>query len=211
MTTPTVTLNNGVTMPQLGFGVFQVPDEETTAAVTTALEAGYRSIDTAAAYGNEEGVGKAIAESGVRREDLFVTTKLWNDRQGYDSTLQAFEESMAKLGLDAIAPRARREVGRQLERVLPGVARLIDRDTHERELRVRVHRPWQRTVVRLGVVSRDQPRDELPLVVREVGVHLGAGGVARDQQPLGDPHPSVPGVGVPRCPIDAVLLEAEIA
>ncbi|MFM9373674.1 aldo/keto reductase [Streptomyces sp. Da 82-17] len=99
---PTVTLNNGVEIPQLGFGVFQVPDEETTAAVSSALEAGYRSIDTAAIYGNEAGVGKALATSGVAREDLFVTTKLWNADQGYDSTLRAFDDSLAKLGLDYV-------------------------------------------------------------------------------------------------------------
>ncbi|WP_448321236.1 aldo/keto reductase [Streptomyces sp. CO7] len=99
---PTVTLNNGVEIPQLGFGVFQVPDEDTTAAVTAALEAGYRSIDTAAIYGNEAGVGKAIADSGIAREDLFVTTKLWNSEQGYDATLRAFDESLAKLGLDHV-------------------------------------------------------------------------------------------------------------
>ncbi|MGW0604965.1 aldo/keto reductase [Streptomyces sp. NPDC002640] len=99
---PTVTLNNGVTVPQLGFGVFQVPDEETTAAVTAALAAGYRSIDTAAIYGNEAGVGKALAASGIAREELFVTTKLWNTDQGYDATLRAFDESLAKLGLDHV-------------------------------------------------------------------------------------------------------------
>ncbi|WP_037319555.1 aldo/keto reductase [Amycolatopsis orientalis] len=99
---PTVKLNNGVEMPQLGFGVFQVPDEETTAAVKTALDAGYRSIDTAAIYGNEAGVGKALAESGIARDDLFITTKLWNSEQGYDSTLKAFDASMAKLGLERL-------------------------------------------------------------------------------------------------------------
>ncbi|MFI9029487.1 aldo/keto reductase [Streptomyces sp. NPDC053560] len=99
---PNVTLNNGVAMPQLGFGVFQVPDDETTAAVTSALEAGYRSIDTAAVYGNETGVGRALASSGIAREDLFVTTKLWNDDQGYDATLAAFDASLAKLGLDHV-------------------------------------------------------------------------------------------------------------
>ncbi|MEU1773944.1 aldo/keto reductase [Streptomyces sp. NPDC012842] len=101
-TVPTVTLNNGVTIPQLGFGVFQVPDDETTAAVTAALEAGYRSIDTAAVYGNETGVGRALAESGLGREELFVTTKLWNADQGYDATLTAFDASLAKLGLDHV-------------------------------------------------------------------------------------------------------------
>ncbi|MDV6291081.1 aldo/keto reductase [Streptomyces rochei] len=99
---PTVTLNNGVEIPQLGFGVFQVPDEETTAAVTSALEAGYRSIDTAAIYGNETGVGRALATSGIAREDLFITTKLWNADQGYDATLRAFDASLAKLGLDHV-------------------------------------------------------------------------------------------------------------
>ncbi|WBQ05996.1 aldo/keto reductase [Kribbella sp. CA-293567] len=97
---PTLKLNNGVEMPQLGFGVFQVPDAETTAAVTTALDAGYRSIDTAAAYQNEAGVGKALASSGLAREELFVTTKLWNADQGYQETLAAFERSRGLLGLD---------------------------------------------------------------------------------------------------------------
>ncbi|MFE4054156.1 aldo/keto reductase [Streptomyces sp. YIM B13518] len=89
-------------MPQLGFGVWQVPDAEAETAVTTALEAGYRSIDTAAIYGNEEGTGRALAKSGVPREELFVTTKLWNSDQGYDSTLRAFDTSLSKLGLDYV-------------------------------------------------------------------------------------------------------------
>jgi 2,5-diketo-D-gluconate reductase A len=99
---PALTLNNGVQIPQLGFGVWQVPDEEVGAAVQTALEAGYRSIDTAAIYGNEEGTGRAIAAAGVAREDLFVTTKLWNSDQGYDTTLAAFDRSLGKLGLDYV-------------------------------------------------------------------------------------------------------------
>ncbi|MCZ4119155.1 aldo/keto reductase [Streptomyces sp. H39-S7] len=89
-------------MPQLGFGVWQVPDDEATAAVSTALEAGYRSIDTAAIYGNEEGTGKALAASGVPREELFVTTKLWNSEQGFDKALAAFDASLDKLGLDHV-------------------------------------------------------------------------------------------------------------
>ncbi|WP_053143018.1 aldo/keto reductase [Streptomyces ambofaciens] len=89
-------------MPQLGFGVWQVPDDEAETAVAQALEAGYRSIDTAAIYGNEEGTGKAVAASGVAREDLFVTTKLWNSDQGYDSTLRAFDTSLEKLGLEYV-------------------------------------------------------------------------------------------------------------
>ncbi|WP_438290707.1 aldo/keto reductase [Streptomyces sp. HUAS TT7] len=99
---PSITLNNGVEMPQLGFGVWQVPDDEATKAVATAIESGYRSIDTAAIYDNERGTGKAVAASGVAREDLFVTTKLWNSEQGYDSTLRAFDASLDKLGLDYV-------------------------------------------------------------------------------------------------------------
>ncbi|WP_370416552.1 aldo/keto reductase [Streptomyces fradiae] len=102
MSTPTVKLNNGVEIPQLGFGVFQVADDATTAAVSAALEAGYRSIDTAAIYGNEAGVGRALGASGLAREELFVTTKLWNADQGYDATLRAFDASLAKLGLDYV-------------------------------------------------------------------------------------------------------------
>ncbi|MFI2610995.1 aldo/keto reductase [Kitasatospora sp. NPDC018619] len=97
---PTVKLNNGVEIPQLGLGVYQVPDERTPAVVASALEAGYRSIDTAAAYGNEAGVGRALAAAGLARRELFVTTKLWNADQGYDATLRAFDASLARLGLD---------------------------------------------------------------------------------------------------------------
>ncbi|MFF5583485.1 aldo/keto reductase [Streptomyces hygroscopicus] len=99
---PFITLNNGVRMPQLGFGVWQVPDDEAQVAVRHALDAGYRSIDTAAIYGNEEGTGKALAASGIARDELFVTTKLWNGDQGYDSTLRAFDTSLTKLGLDYV-------------------------------------------------------------------------------------------------------------
>jgi methylglyoxal/glyoxal reductase len=94
-------LHNGVEMPWLGLGVFLVKDgEEVVNSVKAALEVGYRSIDTAAAYKNEEGVGKAIAESNVPREELFITTKVWNSDQGYEATLAAFDVSMKKLGLD---------------------------------------------------------------------------------------------------------------
>ncbi|QHJ69787.1 aldo/keto reductase [Planococcus halotolerans] len=97
----TTTLHNGVKMPWLGLGVFKVEDgEEVGNSVKAALEAGYRSIDTAAIYGNEEGVGKALAESGVPREELFITTKVWNADHGYEETLAAFDASMKKLGLD---------------------------------------------------------------------------------------------------------------
>ncbi|MQA78876.1 MAG: aldo/keto reductase [Streptosporangiales bacterium] len=99
---PNVELNDGRSMPQLGFGVYKVPPDETAVSVRTALDAGYRGIDTAALYRNEEGVGRAIAESGVPREELFVTTKLWNDWHGHDSALAAFDESLGKLGLDYV-------------------------------------------------------------------------------------------------------------
>lgn len=97
-----VTLNNGLSMPQLGFGTYQIPDEEVAGAVTTAFEVGYRSIDTAKVYGNERGVGEAIAKSNIPREEMFITTKVWNTDQGYESTLKAFDRSLEKLGLDYI-------------------------------------------------------------------------------------------------------------
>ncbi|MEN2768793.1 aldo/keto reductase [Ornithinibacillus xuwenensis] len=97
-----VTLNNGLEMPKLGFGVWKVPDDEAEKAVKEALEVGYRSIDTAMIYGNEEGVGRAIAASGLPREELFITTKVWNSDQGYENTLKAFDTSLEKLGLDYV-------------------------------------------------------------------------------------------------------------
>jgi 2,5-diketo-D-gluconate reductase A len=102
LTIPRLALHDGIEIPQLGFGVFQVPPEDTQAAVEQALDAGYRHIDTAAAYRNEAGVGAAIAASGLPREDVFVTTKLWNSEQGHDSTLAAFEASLERLGLDHV-------------------------------------------------------------------------------------------------------------
>ncbi len=99
---PSVTLHDGIEIPQLGFGVFQVPPDETQGAVELALKAGYRHIDTAAAYRNEKEVGAALAASGLPREDYFVTTKLWNSQQGHDSTLAAFEASLERLGLDHV-------------------------------------------------------------------------------------------------------------
>ncbi len=99
---PTVTLNDGHTIPQLGFGVFKVDPIETQRIVTDALEVGYRHIDTARIYGNEEGVGKAIADSGIARDELFITTKLWNDDQGTQSAFDAFDRSLELLGLDTV-------------------------------------------------------------------------------------------------------------
>jgi 2,5-diketo-D-gluconate reductase A len=97
---PHVTLNNGVRMPILGFGVYQIPAGQTEQAVTDALAAGYRSIDTAAAYVNEEAVGRAIKNSGIPRDELFVTTKLWVSDTGEDNTKRALERSLQRLGLD---------------------------------------------------------------------------------------------------------------
>ena len=98
----TFTLNNGVAIPALGLGVFQTPPEETTTAVTAALQAGYRHIDTAAAYGNEREVGAAIRESGIDRSEVFIETKIWISDYGYEETLHAFEKSAGKLGVDQI-------------------------------------------------------------------------------------------------------------
>ncbi|MGW0785007.1 aldo/keto reductase [Streptomyces sp. NPDC002913] len=166
-TVPTVTLNNGVAIPQLGFGVFQVPDDETAAAVSSALDAGYRSIDTAAVYGNEAGVGRALAESGLAREELFITTKLWNADQGYDATLTAFDASLAKLGLDHVD------------------LYLIHWPTPERDLYVDTWRALEKLLadgrIRAAGVSNFQPahlrrlREESSLVpaVNQIELHPG--------------------------------------
>ena len=100
MTVPTITLNDNTSIPQLGFGVFQIPPEDTERLVSEALEAGYRHIDTAAIYRNEEGVGRAIAASGIPRDELYVTTKLWNRR--HDDPEAALAESLERLGLDHV-------------------------------------------------------------------------------------------------------------
>src|SRR5690242_4600612 len=101
-TTPALTLNNAVTMPALGLGVFQSPPEETTAAVEAALQEGYRLIDTAAAYGNEREVGDAVRASGLDRSEVFLETKIWISDYGYDETLHGFEKSAGKLGVEQI-------------------------------------------------------------------------------------------------------------
>lgn len=102
MTIPTVELNDGHLIPQLGYGVFKVPAADAERAVSDALEVGYRHIDTAAIYGNEEGVGAAIAKSGIARDELFITTKLWNDRHDGDDPHAAIAESLEKLGLEQV-------------------------------------------------------------------------------------------------------------
>jgi 2,5-diketo-D-gluconate reductase A len=99
---PTIKLNDARLIPQLGFGVWQVPADVTATVVSEAIAAGYRSIDTAAVYENEAGVGAAIQQSSVPREQLFITTKLWNSRHGYDDALRSFDKSLNRLGLDYI-------------------------------------------------------------------------------------------------------------
>ncbi|QSE81145.1 aldo/keto reductase [Rhodococcus koreensis] len=101
-TIPSVTLSNGVVMPAIGFGVFQIPDDAMCTTVRHALAAGYRAFDTAPMYGNERSLGRALTNSGVPREELFVTTKVSNEDQGYQSTLDAVESSVARLGLDYV-------------------------------------------------------------------------------------------------------------
>jgi 2,5-diketo-D-gluconate reductase A len=102
LTVPNITLADGVVIPQVGLGVWQVPDAEASDVVRVALDAGYRSIDTASAYGNERGVGEALQASGLPREELFVTTKVWNSDQGFDSTIAAFQRSLRRLGLEYV-------------------------------------------------------------------------------------------------------------
>jgi 2,5-diketo-D-gluconate reductase A len=124
---PALALNDGHTIPQLGLGLYKVPDDSVADVVTTAIDAGYRHLDTATLYANERGVGEGIRRSGIERDTLFVTTKVWNSDQGFDSTLRAFENSMDLLGLDLLdlylihwpAPKQNRyvETWRALERL----------------------------------------------------------------------------------------------
>jgi diketogulonate reductase-like aldo/keto reductase len=135
LSVPTLALNTGAHIPQLGLGVWQTPRGAVTrAAVQAALDAGYRHVDTARIYGNETDVGAAIRESGVPRERIFVTTKLWNDDQGYDSALRAFDASLGRLGLEYVdlyllhwpVPRRRLDSWRALEKIFEeGRARAI--------------------------------------------------------------------------------------
>jgi 2,5-diketo-D-gluconate reductase A len=99
---PTTTLNNGLQMPVLGFGVFQIPPDETAAAVSSALDSGYRLVDTASGYGNERGVGEAVRRSGIPRDEVFVTTKLANSDHGYDNAMRAFDTSLSELGFETV-------------------------------------------------------------------------------------------------------------
>ncbi|MDP8917424.1 MAG: aldo/keto reductase, partial [Pseudomonadota bacterium] len=99
---PTIRLNDGNAMPQFGYGVWRVTNEEAATAVGEAIKAGYRSVDTAAIYGNEEGVGEAIRSAAIPRDELFITTKVWNNNHGYDNTLRAFDESLGRLQIDSV-------------------------------------------------------------------------------------------------------------
>lgn len=99
---PQVELNDGTSIPQLGLGVYKVDDDSAERTVATALELGYRHLDTAEFYGNEAGVGRALAASGLPRDDVYVTTKVWNDQRGFDSTLRSFDRSLAKLGVEQV-------------------------------------------------------------------------------------------------------------
>src|ERR1700743_2659126 len=102
MGAPSITLNDGHSIPAVGFGVFKIPPADTEQAVGTALQAGYRHIATAAMYSNERETGRAVAESGVPRDELYLVTKLWNSEQGYESTLAAFDASMKRLAIDVL-------------------------------------------------------------------------------------------------------------
>jgi 2,5-diketo-D-gluconate reductase A len=102
MTQPLFTLNDGRAQPQLGLGVWQTPQDVAAEVVKTAIQAGYRSVDTAAIYGNERGVGEGLKAGGVARDELFVTTKVWNENQGFDATLTAFDKSLGRLGLESV-------------------------------------------------------------------------------------------------------------
>jgi 2,5-diketo-D-gluconate reductase A len=102
ITVPSVTLSDGARIPQLGLGVYKVADDEARTVVATALELGYRHVDTASFYGNEVGVGQALRASDVPRDDVFVTTKVWNTEQGFDETLRAFDASLDRLGTDHV-------------------------------------------------------------------------------------------------------------
>lgn len=99
---PALALNDGRAIPQLGLGTYKMPPEDTADHVATAIDLGYRHIDTASLYGNEQGVGEGLRRSGIDRDELFVTTKVWHDRLGYDETLRAFDESLERLGLDEV-------------------------------------------------------------------------------------------------------------
>jgi 2,5-diketo-D-gluconate reductase A len=216
-TIPALDLHDGVTIPQLGFGVFQVPPAETQAVVEQALEAGYRHIDTAAAYRNEAGVGAAIEASGIPREDVFVTTKLWNDEQGYDSTLHAFERSLGELGMDRVdlylihwpVPSADRylDTWRAFERIhAEGGARTIGVSNFRVEdlERLRVEAETLPTVNQIELHPRLQ-QAELRAWHAEHGVATEAWSPLAQGEVLGNPTIETIAANVGRTPAQVVL------
>jgi 2,5-diketo-D-gluconate reductase A len=185
---PTITLNDGHAIPQLGFGVFKVDPDETERIVGDALEIGYRHIDTAAVYGNEAGVGRAIEKSGIDRDELFITTKLWNSDQGTRSAIDAMDLSLEKLGLDHVDlylihwPRA------DLDRYVDSWLTLeqLQADGKARSIGVsNFHRPHLERVLAEGTVvpAVDQlelhpafAQRELRAFAAEHGIHVEAWG-----------------------------------
>lgn len=162
---PTITLNNDTRIPQFGFGVFQISPAETAQAVNTALASGYRHIDTAQMYGNEREVGQALAESGLRREDIFVTTKLNNDRHSYDSAVRSLEESLGRLGSDYVDLFLIHWPLPQLDRYVEAWKALeaVNADGRARAIGVSNFQPWH--LDRLG-----QEADTVP-AVNQIELH----------------------------------------
>ena len=152
---PNVKFNDGRSIPQLGYGVWQIEDEVAEKIVGTALETGYRHIDTAAIYGNEAGVGRAIANSDVPREDIFLTTKLWNSDQGYESAFEAFEASLEKLGTDYVDLYLIHWAKPQQGLYLDSWRALIERRSRVRSVRL---------------VFRTSPEEQLREIIEETGV-----------------------------------------
>ena len=184
---PVLTFNDGNTIPQLGYGVWQVEDDVAEKVVAQAFEAGFRHIDTAKIYGNEAGVGRAIERSGLTPGEIFITTKLWNADQGYESTLKAFEDSMERLGLEDPGhvpdPLDAAQAG-QVRGHLEGSHRAAEAGPRQDHWRLQLHQgrpaaPDRRDRRRAG----HQPDRTAPL--------LQPGRAARIQRLQGHPHPGV--------------------
>jgi diketogulonate reductase-like aldo/keto reductase len=199
MTVPRLTLNNGVDIPQVGYGVFKIPAEETSKAVLTALDTGYRHVDTARLYRNEDAVGAAVRESGLPRDEVFVTSKVWNDDHGYDPTLRAFDASLARLGLDVLdlylihwpvpAQDQYVDTWRALERIYQdGRARAIGVSNFQPEhLRRLVDASEVVPAVNQVELHPYLQQRELRRLHEELGIHTEAWGpIARGGELLGD-------------------------
>jgi methylglyoxal/glyoxal reductase len=194
----TVKLNNGISMPLLGLGVYLMrPGQETYEAVKTALEIGYRLVDTASFYRNEEDVGRAIRDSAIPREEVFITTKLWNDDHGYDSALRAFDASLKRLGLSYIdlylihfpVPRLREESWRALEKILTsGRARAVGVSNYtERHLKDLLHKSSVVPAVNQVEFSPFLYQHDLLEFCRTQQIHLEAYAPLTAGRRLGDP------------------------